>query len=137
MQVTLIAVGGRQAGARIPVRVNEFAIGSAATCQLKLRGNAFPDRICKLRLSSDEVWIERESEAVELKRNSEIITSRVKLADSDTITIGPMSFVIRLEAIESTKPRLPRQISDDEICQWLEEAGMSEQSKAASISVRQ
>lgn len=137
MQVTLIAVGGKQAGTRIPVRVDEFAIGSAATCQLKLRGPAFPDRICKLRIETNELWMERESEEAEMKRNSENITSRVKLADGDTVAIGPMSFLIRLDGIESTQPKQPRQISDDEICQWLEEVGSGgEQSNSNSIPLK-
>lgn len=82
--------------------------------------------------------MERESEEAELKRNSENITSRVKLADGDTVAIGPMSFLIRLDGIESTKPKQPRQISDDEICQWLEEVGSGgEQSNSNSIPLKQ
>jgi len=118
------------------VKATEFAIGSASTCQLKLRGPAFPDRICKLQVGTDELWIERESDDAILKRNSADVTARTKLADGDTIEIGPMAFLIRLDGVEPAKPKQQRHISDDEICQWLGEEGGAEYSESTTIPLK-
>ena len=142
MQATLVAANGRQAGTAIPIRVPEFAIGSHDSCQLRLRGPSFPDCLCKLQLGKAELWLVNEDRGDLVKWNDQPIIGRQQLSHGDRLQIGPLTFDIRLDGVQSPQPRSrPRVISDDEILTWLgdgddvQNAGVADSAGSSSVSI--
>jgi pSer/pThr/pTyr-binding forkhead associated (FHA) protein len=96
-QIRLIERGANPNQTReIPINENEFLIGRAPDCNLRLRSEEVSRHHCTIRLSGGEATLVDLGSSNGSYLNGERVRSQARLKSGDEIRLGSLSFLIDL-----------------------------------------
>lgn len=91
-----------------PMTGDEFLIGGAAGCDLRLPGPNLPPVVCQLTRTPDGLRVRRRATAIPVFLNDAPLADPdpVPVADGDRVTVGPAELVAHIPPAEVLVPRL-------------------------------
>jgi pSer/pThr/pTyr-binding forkhead associated (FHA) protein len=98
MKLSLVVTQGTQQGKAIPITKAEFVIGRDAKCHLRPASQHVSKRHCVLRIRDERVFVEDLKSTNGTVINDEPLTGEREVHDGDHLKIGPLDFLLRLEA---------------------------------------
>lgn len=109
MQITLIVLSeGKVKGKEIPVRAFPFLIGRDPQCQLRPASALVSKRHCAILLRENKVFVHDFQSTNGTFVNDRQIMGDIEIRNEDHVTVGPMKFAVRIEALPTvTKPTPP------------------------------
>jgi pSer/pThr/pTyr-binding forkhead associated (FHA) protein len=109
MQITLIVLSeGKVKGKEIPVRAFPFLIGRDPQCQLRPASALVSKRHCAILLRENKVFVHDFQSTNGTFVNDRQIMGDIEIRNEDHVTVGPMKFAVRIEALPPvTKPTPP------------------------------
>ena len=99
MKLTLVVIGGKQAGMEIPIAKQRILIGRSAQCQMRLGDGMVSGEHCVLLRDNGYFAIEDCGSATGTFVNGEYIQERRWLSHGDRIRIGALVLEVRLAVI--------------------------------------
>jgi predicted component of type VI protein secretion system len=103
MKFSLVVTQGSQQGRPIPITKSEFVIGRDAKCHLRPASHHVSKRHCMLRIRGDLAFVEDLGSTNGTFINDEQVKGERPLHDGDRLKIGPLDFLVRLEAEKPTQ----------------------------------
>ncbi len=110
MRVQLIVVQGKPAGKVIPLGVPVFKIGRGETCHLRPNSELVSREHAEFRVRSHELTVRDLESRNGTFVNGKAITTACSLNDRDLVQVGPLTFMVSIEAIASTGPLPPNTV---------------------------
>ncbi len=109
MQITLIVLSeGKVKGKEIPVRAFPFFIGRDPQCQLRPASALVSKRHCAILLRENKVFVHDFQSTNGTFVNDRQIMGDIEIRNEDHVTVGPLNFAVRIEALPPvTKPTPP------------------------------
>lgn len=109
MQITLIVLSeGKVKGKEIPVRAFPFLIGRDPQCQLRPASALVSKRHCAILLRESKVFVHDFQSTNGTFVNDRQIMGDIEIRNEDHVTVGPLNFAVRIEALPPvTKPTPP------------------------------
>jgi pSer/pThr/pTyr-binding forkhead associated (FHA) protein len=134
MQVTLIVLSeGKVKGKEIPVRNFPFLIGRDPQCQLRPASALVSKRHCAILVRGTKVFIHDFQSTNGTFVNDRQIMGDIEIRSEDHVTVGPLTFAVRVDALppvsQPTPPPASKTKSDsanDEDAAALLLSGLSE-----------
>jgi pSer/pThr/pTyr-binding forkhead associated (FHA) protein len=97
MQVTLIVMSeGKVKAKEIPVRTFPFIIGRDPHCQLRPASALVSNRHCEILVRDNKVFVHDFQSTDGTFVNSRQIMENIEIHNEDQLTVGPLSFVVRV-----------------------------------------
>jgi pSer/pThr/pTyr-binding forkhead associated (FHA) protein len=109
MQITLIVLSeGKVKGKEIPVRAFPFLIGRDPQCQLRPASALVSKRHCAILVRENKVFVHDFQSTNGTFVNDRQIMGDIEIRHEDHVTVGPLNFAVRIEAMPPvTKPTPP------------------------------
>jgi pSer/pThr/pTyr-binding forkhead associated (FHA) protein len=132
MRVTLIVLSeGKVKGKEIPVRTFPFIIGRDPQCQLRPGSALVSKRHCAVLVRDNKVFIHDFQSTNGTYVNGRQIMGDIEIRNEDQLTVGPLSFAVRVEALPpinrpTPPPPTKSEGSSDEEAAALLLSGLSE-----------
>src|SRR6516165_12476455 len=100
MQITLIVLSeGKVKGKEIPVKAFPFIIGRDPKCQLRPASALVSKRHCAILVRDNKVFVHDFQSTNGTFVNSRQIMGNIEIRNEDQLTIGPLSFSVRLHSL--------------------------------------
>jgi pSer/pThr/pTyr-binding forkhead associated (FHA) protein len=97
MQVTLIVLSeGKVKGREIPARTFPFIIGRDPQCQLRPASALVSNRHCAILVRDNKVFVHDFQSTNGTFVNSRKITGNIEIRNEDQLTVGPLTFAVRV-----------------------------------------
>jgi pSer/pThr/pTyr-binding forkhead associated (FHA) protein len=99
MKVSLVVISqGKGAGKVIPITLSQFLIGRDAQCHLRPASPVISKRHCALLVRGGKVFLRDFESTNGTFINDRQIKGEMELQNDDRLTLGPLSFQVRIEA---------------------------------------
>ena len=99
MQITLIVLSeGKAKGKEIPVRTFPFLIGRDSQCQLRAASALVSKRHCAILVRENKVFVHDFQSTNGTFVNGRQIMGDIEIRHEDQLTVGPLSFAVRVDA---------------------------------------
>ncbi len=100
MQVTLIVLSeGKVKGKEIPVRTFPFIIGRDLQCQLRPASALVSKRHCAILVRDNKVFVHDFQSTNGTFVNCRQIMGNIEIRNEDQLTVGPLSFAVRVHRL--------------------------------------
>ncbi|MEN6406663.1 MAG: FHA domain-containing protein [Thermoguttaceae bacterium] len=99
MEVTLVVVGGKQGGKKIPVTGPKYLVGRSQDCHLRLQSGMISRKHCVLMMHGDNATIEDCGSTNGTFVNGERIEKPQDLKAGDRIKIAALEFEVHLSGV--------------------------------------
>jgi pSer/pThr/pTyr-binding forkhead associated (FHA) protein len=126
MKLSLQVSVGKTAGKLIPITVPEFIIGRDPQCHLRPASPIISKRHCALVVRDGKAFIKDFESTNGTLVNDEKIAGEHELRNDDSLKIGPLEFVVKLEITKPTPVSRPTPVpaakgseDDDEVAAML------------------
>lgn len=108
MQITLIVLSdGKVKGKEIAVRTFPFLIGRDPQCQLRPASALVSKRHCAILVRSNKVFIHDFQSTNGTFVNDRQIMGDIEIRNEDHVTVGPLSFAVRVETLPPVSQPTP------------------------------
>jgi pSer/pThr/pTyr-binding forkhead associated (FHA) protein len=111
MKLNLIVNDGAHKGKAIPITKKEFVIGRDPKCHLRPSSGAVSKKHCTLIFRDGKLFVRDLNSTNGTFINDKQIKGEHPLSNEDKLSIGPLSFLVRMEglpaAVEQPKPAAP------------------------------
>jgi pSer/pThr/pTyr-binding forkhead associated (FHA) protein len=97
MKVSLVVVKGKPEGMVVPVEGSQFFIGRDKRCHLRPNNELVSKVHCALKIADDGVTLFDMKSTNGTFVNDRPLDGKTMLVDGDIITVGPLSFAVRIE----------------------------------------
>ena len=98
MQITLIVLSeGKVKGKEIPVRTFPFLIGRDSQCQLRAASALVSKRHCAILVRENKVFVHDFQSTNGTFVNGRQIMGDIEIRHEDQLTVGPLSFAVRVD----------------------------------------
>jgi pSer/pThr/pTyr-binding forkhead associated (FHA) protein len=104
MKLSLVVNEGVHKGKIIAIPHKQFLIGRDAQCHLRPASNMISKRHCALMIRGDKVFIRDFDSTNGTMVNDVPVKGESELKNDDRLLIGPLSFLVRMEAGPTAKP---------------------------------
>jgi pSer/pThr/pTyr-binding forkhead associated (FHA) protein len=104
MKLSLVVNEGVHKGKIIAIPHKQFLIGRDAQCHLRPASNMISKRHCALMIRGDKVFIRDFDSTNGTMVNDVPVKGETELKNDDRLLIGPLSFLVRMEAGPTAKP---------------------------------
>jgi pSer/pThr/pTyr-binding forkhead associated (FHA) protein len=131
MKLSLVVNHGVHKGKVIPIPLKQFLIGRDPQCHLRPASPLISKRHCALLVQGDKILIRDFDSTNGTVLNDEPVKGERELKNDDRLLIGPLSFLVRVEAgaiagkpaAAQVKPPLSESEDDESAAALLLEAG--------------
>ena len=103
MKFSLVVARGAKVGAAIPISKSEFLIGRDAKCHLRPTSQTISKRHCALIVRDDRFFVMDLKSTNGTFVNDDQLHGERELKDGDTVKVGPLEFVARIEVEKPTQ----------------------------------
>ncbi|MBN2291666.1 MAG: FHA domain-containing protein [Pirellulales bacterium] len=107
MEVRLVVASGKNAGRVVPVTGGRFFIGRAEDCQLRPNTDLISRHHCAITVEDGFVTVRDFGSRNGTFVNDERIRGEEELNNGDTLSVGPLKFVVEL-VVEMTGQKKPK-----------------------------
>ncbi|MCX7700389.1 MAG: FHA domain-containing protein [Gemmataceae bacterium] len=108
MKVSLIVAQGVHKGKVIPIPIAQFVIGREEGCQLRPSSPAISKRHCALNVRGGKVFVQDFDSTNGTFVNDAKVNGEIEVKDGDTIRVGPLEFVLKVEKPASASRVQPK-----------------------------
>src|SRR5437899_13075750 len=99
MKLSLVVeTAGKWEGKTIPITLSQLIIGRDPQCHLRPASPMISKRHCAVLVRGDKAFLRDFGSTNGSMVNDQPVTGEVELHDKDNVKIGPLLFVVRLEA---------------------------------------
>lgn len=98
MKVSLLVTTGKADGKLVPVTVPQFLIGRDPQCHLRPNSPIISKRHCTIQIRGDKVFARDLDSTNGTFVNDEQLKGERELQSEDRLKVGPLSFVVKMEA---------------------------------------
>ena len=100
MQITLIVLSeGKVKGKEVPVKTFPFLIGRDPQCQLRPASALVSKRHCAILVRENKVFVHDFQSTNGTFVNARQIMGDIEIRNEDHLTLGPLNFAVRIEAL--------------------------------------
>lgn len=108
MKLNLLVSVGKAAGKMIPITIPQFIVGRDPQCHLRPASAVISKRHCALTIRDGRAYIKDFDSTNGTLVNDQRIEGEVELHDDDSLKIGPLSFIVKIEtSVPVDKPTPP------------------------------
>jgi len=138
MKLSLVVNHGVHKGKVIPIPLKQFLIGRDPQCHLRPASPLISKRHCALLIQGDKVLIRDFDSTNGTVLNDEPVKGEQELKNDDRLLIGPLSFLVRMEAgagkpvAAAIKPPASESTDDESAAALLLDVGDGQETTAAS-----
>jgi len=140
MKLSLVVNHGVHKGKVIPIPLKQFLIGRDPQCHLRPASPLISKRHCALLIQGDKVLIRDFDSTNGTVLNDEPVKGERELKNNDRLLIGPLSFLVRMEAgavaakpvAAAAKPTVSDSADDESAAALLLDVGDGQETTAAS-----
>jgi pSer/pThr/pTyr-binding forkhead associated (FHA) protein len=140
MKLSLVVNDGVHKGKVIPIPLKQFLIGRDSQCHLRPASPLISKRHCALLVQGDKIFVRDFDSTNGTLLNGEPVKGEQELKNDDSLVIGPLSFLVRVEtgvvagkpAAAAVKPTLSESEEDESAAALLLDVDQGETSSAAS-----
>src|SRR3954452_16629589 len=98
MKLSLVATQGKAEGKVIPIALSQFIIGRDPQCHLRPASPMVSKRHCALLVKDGRVFVRDFESSNDSLVNDQPLAGETELHDNDRLKVGPILFVVRMEA---------------------------------------
>jgi pSer/pThr/pTyr-binding forkhead associated (FHA) protein len=115
MKICLVVAEGTQAGTEVPITKFPFIIGRAPSCQLRPSSEIISKQHCAFLVHKGRAFLRDLGSRNGTLVNGKRVQKTIALRDKDILTLGPLSFMIRVTddvSVNQPTPLPPNRDSD-------------------------
>src|SRR5262249_35864056 len=98
MKLSLLVSQGKAEGKVIPITVPQFIIGRDPQCHLRPASSLISKRHCAILIRNGVVYIRDFNSTNGTVLNDQPVKGERELRNDDNLKVGPLSFIVRIEA---------------------------------------
>lgn len=108
MKVSLVVASGVHQGKLIPIVGSQFLVGRDPQCQLRPASQAVSKQHCAILIRDGQVFLRDFGSTNGTILNDAVVQDEERpIANNDSLKIGPLDFIVRIEARTSTPDGTP------------------------------
>ncbi|ADV63102.1 FHA domain containing protein [Isosphaera pallida ATCC 43644] len=108
MKVQLTVIQGKPQGKVIPLAIPKFRIGRGETCHLRPNSEQVSREHAEIQILADRVVVRDLGSRNGTFVNGTRIEGEVTLKDGETISVGPLTFLVGIQAVVASAPVAPQ-----------------------------
>lgn len=105
MKLSLVVLQGKPEGKEIPIRLSQFLIGRDPECHLRPSSPLVSKRHAALLIREGKAFVRDFGSTNGTFINKQPVKGEAELKDGDELTIGPLSFRVKLSATAQETPK--------------------------------
>src|SRR3954470_3458057 len=109
MKVSLVATQGKAVGKAVPITLAQFIVGRDPGCHLRPASPMVSKRHCAILTKGGRVYVRDFESTNGTLVNDLPLSGETELRDGDKLKIGPLLFVVRVEATATVPALAPGQ----------------------------